>query len=174
MKTRHVAKANASRRGEEGAVLFVAVLLLALMGAIGIAALDVSTRDREAAGYYNRTSNSFYAAEAAAAHARAVLRTVSSRSELPAFPDTSAPQAIGDTTLYNVEGTTPEYYGDPAFPSPIRYVGESGVYAGGGNLQQKGQKFTNTLWQINVVGQGVDASRTRLELVETKILTSGY
>lgn len=174
MTTGYPVKVAGERRREQGAVLFVAMLLLALMAAIGIAALNVSTRDREAAGFYNRTSNSFYAAEAAAADARSRLRTVSSRGDLPSFPDTSAPQTLGDSTLYNVENSTPEYYGDPAFPNPIRYVDDSGIYAGGGNLQQKGQKFTNTLWKINVVGQGADGSRTRLELMETKLLTSGY
>jgi hypothetical protein len=167
-------KSRRTHKREEGAILFVAVLILALMGAMGIAALDTATRDREAAGFYNRTSNSFYAAEAAASHARAAMRGVTARSQTPAFPDTSSPQSLGDTALYSWNGATPVYYGDPAFTDPIRYAQDSGVYSGGGNLQQKGQKFTNTLWQINVMGQGADGSLTRVELMETKVLTSGY
>ena len=46
--------------------------------------------------------------------------------------------------------------------------------AGGANLQMKGQKFVNTLWQINVQGQSPDGSSTRIEVVETKTLASGY
>ena len=37
-----------------------------------------------------------------------------------------------------------------------------------------GQKFVNTLWQINVQGQSPDGSTTRIEVVETKTLASGY
>jgi hypothetical protein len=55
--------------------------------------------------------------------------------------------------------------------------------AGGMNLQEGGTKFVNTLWQINVVGQSASAlgggfetraSTARVEVVETKVLASGY
>jgi hypothetical protein len=38
----------------------------------------------------------------------------------------------------------------------------------------RGQKFVNTLWQINVQGQSPDGSTNRIEVVETKVLASGY
>jgi hypothetical protein len=162
------------REREAGVVMFVTVLLLALMGMMGLAALQTASSDREAAGYYNRESASFYAAEAGAAHGRALVRTVSERGALPPFPSESAPRTIGDAALYDVEGALPRYYGDPAFPNPIRYERDAGVYAGGGNLQLRGQKFTQTLWQINVVGRGADGSSTRLEVMQSKLLSSGY
>lgn len=171
-------------RREAGAALFVAVLMLALMGALGIAAMDSVTRDRQAAGFYNRSSSAFYAAEAAASAARSRIRYVTSRSDDPMspmppnvmtpFPTQAAPQVMGDTALYDREAQLPIYHADPAVGNPIRYVQDAGLYQMGGNLQLKGQKFTNTLWQINVEGQSADGSTARIEVMETKILTSGY
>ena len=34
--------------------MFITVLLLAMMGGLGLAALDSATRDRDTAGFYNR------------------------------------------------------------------------------------------------------------------------
>ena len=165
-------------RRQEGSVLFVAVLLLALMGAVGIAALDSASQDRTAAGFYNRSASSFYAAEAGIAAARSVIETtVGARTDTPAFADVNNPVQIGDVVTYDREGgNLPIYFGDPAvLPNPpIMYTGEAGGVAAGGNLQSKGAKFTYTLWQINVVGQSPDGSSTRLEVMATKELSAGY
>ena len=154
----------------------VAVLLLAIMGAIGIAALEATSRDRQAAGYQSRTTSAFYAAEAAIAHGRALIQGVTDRNDVPAFPDLAGgtAQTLGDAALYDREPALPMYYGDPAFPQAVRYAADSGLAAGGGNLQMKGQKFTNTLWQINAVGRSPDGTTARIEVMETKILSSGY
>ena len=154
---------------QEGAALFVAVLVLALMGALGIMAFNTVLVDRQVAGFQNRAKTSFYAAEAAAAEGRSLVRGVGSRSDTPALN----PRGLGDAALYDRESALPRYSGDPAFPNPIRYIADSGL-AGGVNLQIKGQKFVNTLWQINVQGQSPDGSTTRVEVVETKVLASGY
>lgn len=169
------------RRGEEGAAMFVAVLLLVLMGAMGLAAVDMAGRDRQAAGFQNRTRSAFYAAEAGAAHARSLIRTVGSRGETPPLPQTNLGD-LGAGNLYDRETQLPQYYGDPAFADPIRYA-RDGTVAGGMNLQEGGTQFVNTLWQINVVGQSPSAiggsfeqraSTARVEVVETKVLASGY
>jgi hypothetical protein len=157
------------RTHQQGAALFVSVLILALMGALGIMAFNTVLVDRQVAGFQNRAKTSFYAAEAAAAQGRSLIRTVGSRSDTPALP----PRSLGDTGLYDREHARPRYSGDPAFPNPIRYIADSRL-AGGANLQMKGQKFVNTLWQINVQGQSPDGSTTRIEVVETKVLASGY
>ena len=156
-------------RYQQGAALFVSVMILALMGALGIMAFNTVLVDRQVAGFQNRARTAFYAAEAAAAEGRSLVRTVGSRSETPNLN----PRALGDAALYDREFALPSYSGDPAFPNPIRYIGD-GVMAGGANLQMKGQKFVNTLWQINVQGQSPDGSTTRIEVVETKTLASGY
>ena len=154
---------------QEGAALFVAVLILALMGALGIMAFNTVLVDRQVAGFQNRAKTAFYAAEAAASEGRSLVRTVGSRSQTPNLN----PRALGGAALYDREFALPSYSGDPAFPNPIRYIGD-GTMAGGANLQMKGQKFVNTLWQINVQGQSPDGSTTRIEVVETKTLASGY
>lgn len=157
------------RHHQEGAALFVAVLVLALMGGLGIMAFNTVLVDRQVAGFQNRAKTAFYAAEAAASEGRSVIRTVGSRSETPNLN----PRALGDAGLYDREFALPSYSGDPAFPDPIRYI-KDGTMAGGSNLQMKGQKFVNTLWQINVQGQSPDGSTARIEVVETKVLASGY
>jgi hypothetical protein len=172
---------RAERRHERdsGVALLMAVMVLAMMGGLAIMAMDIVTLERDSAGYYNRARNSFYAAEAGAAHGRALLRQVESRAELPPFPAQAAPRPIGNSVdggvLYDREsGNLPRYYGDPAFADPIRYVQDSGIIAEGMNLQLKGQKFTGTLWQINVAGESPDGSLSRLEVMAMKALTSGY
>ena len=158
---------NGSR--QEGVALFVAVLILALMGAMGIMAFNTVLVDRQVAGFQNRAKTAFYAAEAAAAEGRSLVRTVGARTETPNLN----PRPLGDAGLYDRETALPSYSGDPAFADPIRYIGD-GTMAGGANLQMRGQKFVNTLWQINVQGQSPDGSTTRVEVVETKTLASGY
>lgn len=166
-------RAGAERR-EAGSALFVAVMMLVLMGGLGLAALDTVARDRQVAGFQSRAKNAFYAADAASADARSRLRTVGSRSETPAFPTQGAPQTLGDATLYDREANLPSYYGDPAFAAPIRYLRDGTPYMNGGNLKVGGQKLVHTLWQANVVGESAAGDATRIELVETKILSSGY
>ena len=158
-----------NRPHQEGAALFVSVMILALMGALGIMAFNTVLADRQVAGFQNRARTAFYAAEAAAAEGRSLVRSVGSRNQTPNLN----PRPLGDMALYDREFALPSYAGDPAFPDPIRYIGD-GTMAGGANLQMKGQKFVNTLWQINVQGQSPDGSTTRIEVVETKTLASGY
>jgi len=165
------------RRREQGVVMFLTVLLLAMMGGLGLAALDAASRDRDSAGYYNRETAAFYAAEAGIAHARAIIRGVASTDELPAFPTEGAPQNI----VGNGGGVVPTYglppalyYGDPDFPNPIRSDGDSaGQYSEGMNLQSKGAKAMATLWTINVTGNGPDGAATKLEAKEVKFIFGG-
>lgn len=161
-----------SRRRQDGAILIVAVVMLVLMGALGLAALETVTRDQQVAGFQKRATSAFYAAEAAAAQARNAIRTVDDRSDTPAMPTPGAPGTLGDATTY--PHGQPTFYGDPDFADPIRYVRDGGIYANGGNLQLKGQKFVKTLWQINVEGRAPNGSGRRLEVMETKILSAGY
>jgi hypothetical protein len=162
------------RSRQQGSALFVAVMMLVLMGALGIVALDKVTTDRQVAGYQNRAQNAFFAAEAGVAEARSIVAEIGTRSQVPTFHAQAAPRLLGDTGLYDHEGGTPRYYGDPAFaPDYIRYEGDGGV-ASGMNLQYGKQKLVTTLWQINVVGESPDGSRSRHEVMEVKVLSQGY
>ena len=165
------------RRREQGVVMFLTVLLLALMGGLGLAALDSASRDRDSAGYYNRETSAFYAAEAGIAHARAIIRGVASTDELPAFPTQAAPQTVvgGSGGGVASNGQPPAlYYGDPDLPNPIRSDGDSaGQYSEGMNLQSKGAKAMATLWTINVTGNGPDGASSRIEAKEVKFIFGG-
>jgi hypothetical protein len=162
MKTR-----NRSHHHQEGAALFVAVLILALMGAMGIMAFNTVLVDRQVAGFQNHSNTAFYAAEAAAARGRSLLRGVGSRSDLPSLPAST----LGDAGLYDREPALPSYSGEGA--NPIRYIDEGGP-AGGMGVDVGGQSFVYTLWQINVQGQSPNGSTARIEVVESKVLDQGY
>jgi hypothetical protein len=162
------------RRREQGSALFVAVMMLVLMGFLGLAALDRVMRDEQVAGFQNRARTAFYAAEGAVAEARSLIANsavVSDRSSNVAFYTDTAPQLVGDTALYDREGgNLPSYHGDPAFNPSIRYL-KDGPGLQGGNLQP-GQGLVETLWQINVVGSSPDGSRSRIEVVAVRPMAS--
>ena len=163
------------RRREQGMALFMTVLILVLMASLAIAALRTVARDREVAGHQNRSRSAFYAAEAGAAEARALVRDVVVRTEIPAFYDNGAPKLLGDLALYDRESRQPRFYGDPSLVDPIRYTGESAVAGGEGfNLSVKGQQLSSTYWQINVAGESATGDQARLEVVEVKVLAKGY
>lgn len=176
------------RRGEQGSALFVAVLMLVMMGFLGIAALENVTRDREVAGLQNRSRTAFYAAEAGLANARQIVHSQLNRSNPApaAFPTIAAKQTIGDTNLYDQElGNLPSYYGDPnpTQPDPCaggppvcywkkgRVAHEAGVKINSGS----GAMFIWDLYRINVIGESPDGSRSRLEAAEAKLVSdSGF
>jgi len=164
----------ADRRREGGSALFVAVMMLLFMMFLGLTALDRVTRDRQVAGYQNRSRSAFYSAEAGVADARSRVRAVGSRAETPAFPTQGTPTYLGSTALYDREASRPRFFGDPDANPPIRYVGDTGTGGEGGNLQMKGQKFAGTLWQINVAGESADGSQARIEVMEVRVLSTGY
>jgi len=165
------------RRHERGVVMFVTILLLAMMGGLGLAALDAATRDRDTAGYYQKEAAAFYAADAGIEHGRALVRDVTSPYETPTFPVSTNMARLGDGAMYSHLGGTPAvpgYYGDPDFADPVRPDGNSaGMYSEGMNLQSKGAKAVAALFQINVVGQGSDGETAKLEAKEIKFIFGG-
>jgi hypothetical protein len=163
------------RRREQGVVMFITVLLLAMMGGLGLAALDSAARDRDTAGYYNRETAAFYAADAGVQHARALVKKVASPSDVPDFPTEAAPQSIGDTSAYynfiSAGGSLPTYYGDPSAPATFELKDTS--IAEGESFGGK-SKRTVMLWKIHVVGQSPSGERARIQAMEAKLFTEGY
>lgn len=154
-------------RRESGSALFVALLMLVLMGFLGIAALDTVRRDQQVAGFQNQSRSAFYAAEAGVADARSMVSDVFSRSVWPVFPHTQGtPRFLGDVALYDRETDRPKYYGDPDAPNPAPIA-----YLGGKERPPEGFDWSgsagivNTFWQVNVVGESPDGSRSRLEVI---------
>lgn len=156
-------------RGERGSALFVAVLMLAMMGAIGIAALDTATRGRQTAGVQNQAESAFWAAEAGAAEGRSLMRSVSSNSATPNLPTEAAPATLGDPALFDREATLPQYYGDPAFTDPIIFLQDAEFDIPGDSVTQ-GNGYTYELWRINVVGEGPGSGApARIQVVATRL-----
>ena len=172
-----------ARKHERGVAMFVAVMLLALLGAMGIASMQSVNRDRQVAGFQNRSNNAFYAAEAGAAHARNLVRNnAQDRGSVINLPNTN----LGDAAMYNFETQLPQYYADPAVaavnPTGITYQGDGGDSEG--MQEQEGNiKFVDTLWRINVVGQSPSAvgvgnvdsrgSTARIEVIQSKVMAGG-
>lgn len=189
------ASTRSGTRRERGVAMFVAVMMLVLMGWMGMAAMNSVNRDNQVAGFQNRNQNAFFAAEAGVAYARAIVEhTISDTDDLPgaggipAFPTQGAPTQIGTVAAYaehqnaaTAGNDLPGYYADPnppdpLNPQPIRYIGPGQVLEGD-DFQVGGAKRVGTLWQINVVGQspqalangfGDGASTARIEAVAIK------
>jgi len=164
------------RRREEGTALIVSILMLVLLTAMGIAALDTVSMDNEVAGYQKRAKAAFFAAEAGAAVGRQVVRNMGARGELPVvgtdFPGEGGPAYLATASDFTFG--RPHYYADPSVTNPIKYVGEGAACTEGCDLNQGGIKYNHTRWQVNVVGESAEGSSKRLEVVATRLLPVGY
>ena len=166
------------RRRESGSALIITVLVMLLLGAIGISALDTVMRDQQVAGYQNRASTAFYAAEAGVAQAKdLVRRNVLSGVEKLSFADYATAVSIGDSSLYP-EGQ-PIYYGSPEpGEDPVQSLDESLKIAGaaGSDMRQgMGPRWNNfALWKIRVAGQTPDGAVSRIEVVTLNQVPGGY
>jgi hypothetical protein len=159
------------RRSERGSALFVAVMMLALMGFLGLAALDRVTRDEQVAGYQNRARTAFYAAEAGISDARKRIREDPNGS--PTLPDDTAKIDLADTALFDREAGLPRYYGDYSKPEGPIYVTREKPILEGFGLQTKGTKPMEKLWEVNVFGESPDGSRARLQSIEATLGSGG-
>jgi hypothetical protein len=179
-----------SSRRERGFALFIAVMMLTLMGFLGLAALDRVTRDEQVAGYQNRARTAFWAAEAGIAEGRRIVRfEAETKNDLPNFPSEALPRALGDAVLFDREGgNLPRYFGDPtaslaqercgtagAVPICFARKGVSGGAGLGMNLHVGQASIDEALWHIGVVGESPDGSRARVAVLESKVMQlSGY
>lgn len=138
---------------ESGAALIIAMLVLAMMGVIGLAALDTVQLDQQAAGYQSRKRVSFYAAEAGVAEALASLQL----SGTPAVTNTT----LGDTASYP--------HGQPVYQlapgSTIDKLGSTGVDGMTINIGQGGSPtFKIDYWRFQVEGQDQSGTTSRIEV----------
>jgi len=161
-------------RREAGSALIVTMLILVLLGMIGLAALDTVTRDQQVAGFQNRASLAFYAAEAGVADAKDRIRNVFATNAQVNFPNMAAAVSLGDATIFPYG--RPQYFGDPAAVGgqAVRFQNAGARDVGGGyDLREGHQQWFNTLWRIQVQGQTADLAVSRLDVMETKSLPGG-
>ena len=162
-------------RREAGSALIVTMLILVLLGMIGLAALDTETRDQQVAGYQNRESLAFYAAEAGVADAKDRLRTgVFATNAQIQFPTQATAVQLGDNVIF--PDGQPQYFGDPAAVGgvAVAYQNQGARDTSSGNdLREGRQQWFNTLWRIQVEGQTADLATSRLDVMATKSLPGG-
>lgn len=167
----------ASRRREQGMALMLSILLLITVSALALSTMQTAASDGTVAGFQNQETMAFYAAEAAIAQARNVVRQMGERTQVPQypadFPNEANPVALSTSSDFET-GAQPVYYADPNPPAPIGYVGEGKQCTEGCNMNIGGTKYNHTKWQINVVGESPSGDQKRLEVVATRLLAVGY
>lgn len=154
-----------SETTRQGSALLVTVIVLAMMGMIGLSAMDAVTQDQQTAGYQKRSRQAFYAAEAGAATALELIANATNPINPPSIADTN----LGTTSEYHENGQ-PSFRGDPSVTNPIR-VERSGPAPGFG----WGSGYVTYYWVANVEGQEPGGSSARIEVSKRVIgFQSGY
>jgi hypothetical protein len=150
-------------RREGGSALLVTVMLLLLIGLVGLAALNTTTRDQQVAGFQNRKRVALYAAEAGVAEALETLTT----TQTPAVSTAT----IGDSSLFPYG--QPSYRPDPSVTDPIDDLGNAPFPGMGLNLGQGGlPTYQLNYWRVRVEGQAPGGSQARLEAVSGALLAN--
>jgi len=162
---------------EQGSALVVSVLLLIMVSALAMTSMRTVAGDQMVAGYQKQEQLAFYAAEGGVAEARALVREMGERSQVPDypadFPTEAAPTELGQNGDYP-NNVKPEYYADPDPADPIVYIGEGAPCTEGCNITLGGVKYNHTKWKINVIGKSPSGDTKKIELVATRLLAVGY
>jgi hypothetical protein len=157
--------------------LMLSILLLVAVSALALSTMQTAASDESIAGFQNQEAMAFYAAEAAIAQARNVVREMGERSQVPTYP-ADFPNQANPAELSNpyefATHTQPSYYADPDVAVPIGYVGEGKQCTEGCNMTIGGAKYNHTKWRIDVVGVSPSGDQKRLEVVATRLLAVGY
>ncbi|MEM9176679.1 MAG: pilus assembly PilX N-terminal domain-containing protein [Myxococcota bacterium] len=165
-------------RRESGIALVLSILLLIAVSTLALSTMQTAASDGTVAGFQNQEQIAFYAAEAGIADARAVVRNMGERSQVPDypgdFPNSANPETLSAASEF--VGDQPVYYADPNPPTaaPIMYVGEGAPCTEGCNMTLGGLIYNHTMWQVNVVGESPSGDQKRLEVVATRLLAVGY
>lgn len=146
------------KRREGGAALIIAMMVLAIMGVIGLSALETVALDQQAAGYQSRKRVAFYAAEAGVAEALATL----SSSGTPVIRVTT----LGDTALFP--------HGQPGYQlapgTTIEKLGSSAASGMSLNISQGGAAtFQVDFWKFEVEGQEQSGTISRIEVAAGRL-----
>lgn len=165
----------ADRRRESGAALFVAVLMLAMMGLVGLASLDTVMRDRQVAGFQSRARTALYAAEAGVAWGQGLIfqqvqaLAVEGVSALyafdPVFPTEGAPQFLGNGAI-----TNPSFMQDPdpAVTQAVDYLGKGHDCEGWVMSDEYGSaQWREALFDVRVEGRTPEGARARIQAITT-------
>jgi hypothetical protein len=165
-------------RRQTGSALVVTVMVLLLLGVIGLSALDTVMRDQQVAGFQNRSTAAFYAAEAGLAQAKDEVRRNYNYAviaeEITTFPTYAAPAEFGDTSLYPYG--RPQYYADPDVAQPMKALNPVSSPGGGGsNMRMGGSSWGYAApYKLRVVGETADGAKAKIESVVLNRIPGGY
>lgn len=149
-------KYSGSKR-DEGSALLVAVLMLVMMGAIGLAGLDAVSKDRQTAGYQGRKRIAFYAAEAGLAEAREAMRN----GGVPSVSTTT----VGDSGIFP--------YGLPTYqPEEVADLGTTAVPGFQLRTSGNGPTYQLHFFRVRVRGEEPGGTAARVEMVANTIDTA--
>jgi hypothetical protein len=144
-------------RRERGSALLVAVLMLVLMGAIGLAGLNTVTQDRQTAGFQSRKRVAFYAAEAGIAEGRETMRN-------GATPTVST-TTVGDSSSFP--------HGLPSYqPEDVTDLGTTAVPGFQLRTSGNGPTYQLHFFRVRVQGQAAGGTTARVEVVANTIDSS--
>ncbi len=158
-------RSHVMRRRESGSALIITVLVMLLLGAIGISALDTVMRDQQVAGYQNRSSTAFYAAEAGVAQAKDLVRrnVLSGTERARDFADYATPSRSATRRCLSERAADLLRRPRSRAKSRSQSLDESLKIAGaaGSDMRQRhGPALNNfALWKIRVAGQTADGAR---------------
>ncbi len=142
------------RKCERGSALLIVMLVMAMMGIIGFAALEAVTRDQRVAGFAKRKKTAFFAAEAGVSAALHALRI----NENPTFPQGTVgsaswfQQGLPTYSLDTSGGPASTNLGTAALPGMNMQIGQNGV-----------PKFTLRIWEVNVKGEAPGGTVSRIQ-----------
>jgi len=142
------------REHQRGSALLIVMLVLAMMGIIGFAALEAVTRDQRVAGFAKRKKTAFFAAEAGVSEALYALRT----TEDPTF----APGTVGNSSWF--QQGLPTYSLDTSSGAASTNLGIAALPGMNMQMGQNGMpKFTLRIWEVNVKGEAPGGTVSRIQ-----------
>jgi Tfp pilus assembly protein PilX len=138
------------------------MLVMAMMGLIGFAALEAVTRDQRVAGFMKRKKIAFFAAEAGVAAARHALQTTEG-------PDFTA-STVGDASWF--QHGLPTYSLDTSGGASSSDLGNAALPGYSLNIQeQNSPKFTIRYWEVKVKGEAFGGTVSRIAFASGTIDT---
>jgi Tfp pilus assembly protein PilX len=143
------------RKHQQGSALLIVMIVMAMMGIIGFAALESVTRDQRVAGFLKRKKIAFFAAEAGVASALYALKTNGN----PTF----AQATVGSTSWF--EHGLPTYSMDTSGGAASTHLGPGKLEGYNMQLGQGGAtQFSLEIWEVNVIGEAIGGTISRIQI----------
>ena len=151
------------RKHQRGSALLIVMIVMAMMGIIGFAALESVTRDQRVAGFLKRKKIAFFAAEAGVSSALYALRTNGD----PTF----AQSTVGSTSWF--QHGLPTYSMDSSGGAASKPLGPGKLEGFNMALKKDGvTQFGLELWEVNVKGEAIGGTISRIQIANGTIVAN--